>query len=52
MNEVWAVADNLKHITNEELQQLLKSHYALEELVVAILQETAKDKYWSEPSSA
>lgn len=45
MNEVWAASDNLQHLTNEDV--LLKSLYALEELVLANPQETAKEKYWT-----
>ncbi|XP_062711976.1 uncharacterized protein LOC115267455 [Aedes albopictus] len=33
-----------QQITNEDLHELLKSHYALEESVVAIPQETAEEK--------
>ncbi|XP_062553708.1 uncharacterized protein LOC134218650 [Armigeres subalbatus] len=32
------------HITNDDLHELLKSHYALEESVVAIPQETAEER--------
>ncbi|XP_062539013.1 uncharacterized protein LOC134207307 [Armigeres subalbatus] len=33
-----------QHITNDDLHELLKSHYALEESVVAIPQETAEER--------